>query len=147
MLLFTSRKNAKRASRFAKELEGLCVNSTVRVHREEASWSFVWSSGLSINGDCSWRLLSKERIEVCGDDDHQLFGLEVPIDAESKFNGLIGDSKVEGIVADAVTGDVVISFDNRMTLQLITTSIAYEQWNAYSNGDWIGGGTNEGRLF
>lgn len=118
--------------------------TSVLLRRTEAEWHFHFGSSLVVGGFLLWRLLGPDRIELSGEDDGHIFGLPEPIDAESKFNELLGGAKVVGISMSKRAGDLCFDFDNRLTLEVITTSAGYESWSIDVNGEFFAAGASGG---
>ncbi len=133
-----------RSVAFADELRSLLVGLKVQLQRHESSWSIKVGDSLLINTMMLWRLKGSRRIIVTAEDDGHQFGLPSPVDAEVTANEALIDYEVVGVEFDEVTGDVSIRVGDALTLQIITTSMGYETWTLYQNGEFYAAVGNEG---
>lgn len=114
------------------------------VTAREYDWVFDFSVGVRLVAESShWRLLDNERVLITDEDHGQLFGHERPVDAVA-----VVQTELEGAVVSRAefsrVSDLVLSFTNGRTLEVLVSSAGYENWHVYgpdkSHTFAIGGG-------
>ena len=91
---------------------------------------FVFGEDESVTAGGPWRLIAEGRIVLSDGDDGEQFGLPAPVDALTEARKVLDDKTVATVTAAEVTGDLEITFDGGVVLQLLSTSSGYEAWNA-----------------
>lgn len=103
---------------------------TCQVWRREHDWVFLFGEGESVTASCTWRLIAQGRIVLCDGDDGEQFGLPAPIDALAEARKVLDGTTVATVNAAEATGDLEVTFDGGVVLQLLSNSSGYEAWNA-----------------
>lgn len=106
------------------------IGQLAEATRHQHSWAFDFGRDCSFNVQCLWRLRNTDRILCTVDDDGQLFGLPAPVDAELEANEHLAGRTVMSCVGDPSTGDLQITFNGGLILELISCSGGYESWQA-----------------
>ena len=75
------------------------------------------------------RILVEGRIALGSADDRQRFGLPEPVDARLRAQNLLGDRAVLAAAVTADAGDLALSFDGAVRLDLFNGSSGYEGWS------------------
>ncbi|MGH7517087.1 MAG: DUF6188 family protein [Gemmatimonadales bacterium] len=99
------------------------------VVREPHSWHFAFNGGTALVAECPWRVLVEGRIALGSTDDRQRFGLPQPVDAQLRAQNLLGDRAVLTAAVTADAGDLALSFDGAVRLDLFNGSSGYEGWS------------------
>lgn len=105
-----------------------------RVARREADWVFNFGDGHSISVLVPWRVVTADGIAHGDEDDGQWFGLEQPVDGETRSNELLAGQKVVAVEVDASTADLRVIFDGGARLEFFNNSSGYEAWQAGIGG-------------
>ncbi|MGH8223580.1 MAG: DUF6188 family protein [Woeseiaceae bacterium] len=97
------------------------------VERSENDWLFRFANNVDLRVACPWRILAGGRI-AHGDCDHaQRFGLPEPVDGADRSKKLLANA-IQGVAIREDTGDLTVSFDDGMALEILNTSSGYEGW-------------------
>jgi len=113
------------AARIASRLVGHCL---LEVERSDYDWLFRFENSIGLRATCPWRIIAEGRI-AHGDSDHaQQFGLPKPIDGAARSGGLLINKPIENIAIREDTGDLTISFEGKIVLEILNTSSGYEGW-------------------
>ena len=122
----------------------LTGSQLTEVTRRQHDWVFLFAGGVSVVAESShWRLVDADRVIIAGEDHGQLFGLKEPVDASSLVPAELKGAAVSRVEFSPVS-DLLLSFSNGRTLQVIVGSAGYENWHVYgpdkSHTFAIGGG-------
>ena len=121
----------------------LADSSLTEVTAREHDWLFIFSSHVSIVAESHWRLLEGNRVIITDEDHGQLFGHKTPVDATAVVCTELNGAPVVRATFSQVS-DLLLSFTNGCTLELLVSSAGYENWHAYgpdeSHTFAIGGG-------
>ena len=98
------------------------------VRREPHTWHFDFGADTSLVAECPWRVIANTRIALGSVDDHQQFGLLVPVDAEVLAGELLRGRQVTAVEVRPDSSDLVVSFDGEKRLELFNNSSGYEGW-------------------
>ena len=114
------------------------------VTRRERDWAFLFAGGVSVVAESSrWRLIEGDRVLITDEDHGQLFGLKEPVDAARFVPSELSGATVSRVEFSPVS-DLLLSFSNGRTLQVLVGSAGYENWHVYgpdnSHTFAIGGG-------
>lgn len=109
----------------------LVGSQLTEVVRREYDWAFLFAGGVSVVAESShWRLVDGDRVIITDEDQGQLFGLKEPVDAATIVRTDLSCATVSQVEFSAVS-DLLLSFSNGRTLQVIVGSAGYENWHAY----------------
>jgi hypothetical protein len=122
----------------------LVGSQLTEVTRREHDWAFLFGGGVGVVAESShWRLVDGNRVIITDEDHGQLFGLQEPVDAASVVSADLSGATVSRVEFSPVT-DLLLSFSNGRTFQVIVSSAGYENWHVYgpdkSHTFAIGGG-------
>lgn len=109
----------------AKELVGKVLT---HVERREYDWVFSFSDDVHLAVPSLWRIVKDERVAFCGDDHAHQFGLPAPLDGVEVAKKLLSGKKITAVSVRADTGDLAITFNNAVLLEVLTASGGYEGW-------------------
>lgn len=99
-----------------------------QVVKDESSWGFSFSGGLSLWVGCLWRLIVSGRIVITSEDHGHQFGLPAPVDCVDELRRQVGDSLITRADLRAGTVDIALDFGEIATLEVIANSAGYEAW-------------------
>ncbi len=136
-------KKRQKPEAFGEHLKGLLCGSVIRLEKNEASWSVLFAEKRVIVTDI-WRLIGSKGIVVTDEDHGHQFGLPSPVDAESQANKALADHRITDVDFDQRTGDLALHIEGGLTLQILTTSMAYEIWTMYEGGETVAAVGNGG---
>lgn len=114
--------------------EQASLGRTCDVQRRETDWVFAFGQkpdGCVIVTDSLWRIVKDGRIALTSEDDNQSFGLPAPLDAQQACRALLDDTHAVSVRVAPVTADVTIQFERDARLEIISSSLGYESWQAY----------------
>ena len=97
-------------------------------------WTFFFSDGTRINVECPWRILSGAKILLSSEDHRQKYGLPAPIDAVADARNLLDGKLVREFAVHPGTSDILVSFTDGISLQIITFATGYECWQLQRPG-------------
>ncbi len=105
-------------------------------------YSWFWSfEGLWLTAHGVWRLLKDGRVHTVSSDHGEWFGLGHPLDVVNQMKTELTGSRLTTIDIDDSTRDVVLSFGERLHLQVLISSSGYESYDLMVGGKrYIGGG-------
>lgn len=115
----------------------------IQIKRREYDWSFEFGDDLGLGASCPWRILVDGRIACCDSDHNQTFGLPKPLNVEEVSNHLTQGKSVQDVVIREGTGDLIVVFEQRTTLEVLNMSVGYEGWQLSVRGSTVialGGG-------
>lgn|GEM_PF-966544 len=114
---------------------------TAVVHRE-ADWLFTLENDRWLRTDSNWRLLARDRLRMCADDDGQWFGLPAPFDVGARFMAAVGGCSVVVVRLGLRVPDLLLELEGDHLLEVPLDSCGYEAWEAGQVGGerWIAGG-------
>lgn len=92
----------------------------------------------------NWRLVGSKSIIVSSEDDGHQFGLPAQVDAETLANQALSDKLVDHAILDVRTGDCEINVGGFLSMQILTSSMGYESWQMYKDGEFIAAVGNGG---
>lgn len=100
-------------------------------------WLIEFSDRSIIQIECLWRLLQFEKIVFTSQDYETSSVFASQIDMAGALNSKLVSRTV--ISVELLTGslDVTFTFDESISLQIISTSSVYESWQAYTPDDLI----------
>jgi hypothetical protein len=107
------------------------------------SWFFRFGEPLLIATESPWRFITPDGIIVTSEDHGHQFGLPHPVDATERVMSRLAGLHVQSVSCDAKTGDLFVSFGERLYLQFLQLSCGYESWRAFTSEGQsicIGGG-------
>jgi len=81
-----------------------------------------------------WRIRVEGRIRRTSNDNGQRFGLDEPVDAAAEAFRLLQGRRILGVRVDDMCADLVVAFDNDVSLEIITDSAGYEAWTLSGTG-------------
>jgi uncharacterized protein DUF6188 len=128
----------------SREFEQEIRDKTVRTTRRDFEWVFDFGDAFTLVVGSAWRLRGSDSLLLTDADDGQKYGLPAPVDAEARSNDALADATVSSFELDDSTGDLTITFSNGVSLEVLTDSMGYESWQAYSNGELFAVGGNGG---
>jgi hypothetical protein len=114
-----------------------------QVECRDYDWVFSFEDAGKVTCECPWRIICDNHIALTNIDHRQLFGLKAPIDGPRKARELFDRRKVISVKVAPISGDLAISFEDAVTLEIFNHSSGYEGWNAGSQGFYVvamGGG-------
>ena len=101
------------------------------IYPREHDWVFDFTNGVGLVVEAShWRLVDVARVIITDEDNQQLFGHKEPVDAAKVVTAEVGGSTVKAVEVSAVS-DLLLSFANGRTLQVLIGSAGYENWHVY----------------
>ncbi|WP_314962243.1 DUF6188 family protein [Bradyrhizobium cosmicum] len=102
----------------------------VTIARREYDWSFSFGDAVAsrLSAECPWRIIDGNRIAFASSDDGHEFGLATPLDGEKVALSLLGEKPVERVSIRLDTGDLSISFSDKVVLEVLNMSSGYEGW-------------------
>ena len=101
---------------------------------EPCLWMFKFSSGVSLQVECLWRLLDNSHIVLTSEDHAQNFGLPGPMDSATEARRIVREQRVVGFVIREETLDLLFTFSQGKRLEILPTSSGYEAWNLSARG-------------
>ena len=117
---------------FVSEFKNCLKGRSCKVIRStEGQWQLDFGEGNVLQPVWAWRIVGPKRIELTKEDDGQMFGLKLPVDAEVRANELLGGAKVSAVQIHDFTSDLNIQFDNGMRFEVFPMSAGYEGWSAF----------------
>jgi hypothetical protein len=118
-----------------------CLITNVTFH-EPRSWKFSLGKDRSIGVECLWRLVTDQGTAVTSEDHNQRFGLQAPVDAAAKCFQLVANSSISSVRLNEVTADLTLAIGKDLSLEIVTTSAGYENWQIHDpNGaNYVAGG-------
>jgi hypothetical protein len=122
----TKKPSIDAAALIARGLVGHCL---IAVERREYDWAFSFEDNLGISVSCPWRILAEGSIAYGDTDDGQKFGLATPIDGAVWSTQLLHRKLIEAVAIRYGPGDLVITFSERMDLEIPNFSCGYEGWH------------------
>ena len=114
------------------------------VTKRDYDWAFEFDGGVTIVAESShWRLVDGNTVIVTDEDHGHLFGHKEPVDAGGVVLTALEGAMVSQVEFSPVS-DLLLSFANKRTLQVLIGSSGYENWHVYgpdtSHTFAIGGG-------
>ena len=107
---------------------------TCSVERHDWTWRFVFGNGASdgctVTTTSWWRIISEGRLAHAVEDDGQQFGLPAPVDGVRRSSELLSNVPVASAFVDAITSDLIITFERGLRLDILNSSCGYESWQA-----------------
>jgi hypothetical protein len=98
--------------------------------RREGNWSFQFAEAGWVNVESPWRIIASGRVALAGEDDGQKFGLPEPLVAAERAKNLLAERKLTALEISPVSGDLRLSFEGMMILEVFNNSSGYEAWHA-----------------
>jgi hypothetical protein len=111
--------------------------------KQDYTWSFIFSEDGSICTESGWRLVTSDGIEVTSDDHGHVFGLPTPVDAGARVHLAVGAKKVQAVRVADRTSDLILEFEEGVSLEFLNLSCGYESWRARHSSEEVicmGGG-------
>jgi hypothetical protein len=112
-------------------LHGECLEEVEL--NESRAWWLRFTGHVALYIPNLWRLTEGGNICATSEDHNQLFGLERPFDAREVLQRLFNVPILKAEVT-AGTTDLVVTFANDLSLQVLTTSVGYEGWSLLVTG-------------
>lgn len=107
------------------------------------SWHFTFTDGLNIRIDCLWRINSNKGIEATSKDHKQTF-TSTPFDSIAESKKIISNASLISVQRRSITGDLVLNFNNKHSLEAIVDSSGYECWEICYDGQiYVGLGAGD----
>jgi hypothetical protein len=97
--------------------------------KRDYTWFFDFDNRDSITTESTWRLVTAAGIKATSEDHGHKFGLPAPLDAIDILKKTISQHIVEQYKLDPITGDLLLSFENKCELQFLNLSSGYESWH------------------
>jgi len=120
------------------------VGTSLRsLERKDYSWFFVFGDSLRIDTESFWRFVAPEGIIVTSEDHGHQFGLPQPVGAAQRVTSRLAGHRIQSVGCDPQTGDLLVTFEERLCLQFLQPSCGYESWRAttpYGESICMGGG-------
>ena len=79
---------------------------------------------------CPWRIIAEGRIALTDTDHLQKFGLPAPIDGPTKAREILSNKTIVSLWISSVSGDIQVTFEGAVNLELFSYSSGYESWQA-----------------
>lgn len=111
--------------------------------KQDYTWSFTFPDGGWIVTESGWRLVTADGIAVTSEDHGHVFGLPSPVDAGSRVHLAVGAKKIEAIRIADRTSDLILEFEDGVSLEFLNLSCGYESWRAQHDSEEVicmGGG-------
>ncbi len=99
------------------------------VEKKDFSWFFRFGDRRVIGTESPWRFVTPERIAVTSEDHGHKFGLPSPVDATERVMSRLASLPVQSVSEHAETGDLFVTFGERLYLQFLQMSCGYESWH------------------
>ncbi len=114
-------------ARFAQGLVGRrCL-----IERREHDWTFDFGGGCVIAVTAAWRLVGKDGVAF-GNREEDIDRPSLwPLGGDSTVERLLKRKRVESVDLDPVTGDLQVTFDAKLRLEVFNNSASYEGWQAH----------------
>ena len=77
-----------------------------------------------------WRIISDDKAQTSSFDHQQKYGLPVPIDAFAQIAVALDGRAVQEVKWNARTGDLILSFEPNVELQVFSFT-GYEDWEIH----------------
>ena len=125
------------------DLTWLVGKRLVEAAKKDYSWFFTFAEGGSIVTESGWRLVTKKGIDVASEDHGQLFGLKEPVDAAARVLIATKEKKILDFRIAERTSDLVVRFEDEVSLEFLNLSCGYESWRAQHDAEEVicmGGG-------
>jgi hypothetical protein len=117
----------------------------IEVSHEGHNWFFRFDPQFTLSVECVWRLTNENRIVVTDEDHEQMFGLAKAVDAADLVRKTVGANVVAEVTIRGPSSDLIVTFSNGATLEVISNSMGYENWHFFAadgrEGRVLGGGT------
>lgn len=111
------------------EFEAMLIGCKCTIQRVELGWFAHVGEVCSIFLS-PWRIISHGRIRLADTDDHQVFGLPTPLNAEAEANKLLAGKLTIAAKIHRETADLTLEFESLTRLEIFNMSCGYEGWNA-----------------
>jgi hypothetical protein len=113
-------------ARFAQAL----VGRRCAVEEREHDWIFDFGRGWVLEVAAAWRLVGRDGV-IFADRDHDAERLRTwPLGGDTFAGKALKRKRVAAVDVDPLTGDLSITFDDSLRLQIFNNSAAYEGWQA-----------------
>jgi hypothetical protein len=131
-------------TKIPEALVSLKGSRLVEITPEEHVWYFRFDPPFTLSVECVWRVTSEGRIVVTDEDHNQMFGLPEPVDAADLVRRTVGASLVADVALRGPSSDLIVTFANGASLEVLSNSSAYENWHFFAadgrEGRVLGGG-------
>jgi hypothetical protein len=101
------------------------------VEARDYDWAFVFDNEVGIVAEKHWRLLNAEALVVTDEDHGHPFGLKQPVDAASVLQDALSGATVDTVKFRSPPSDLLLSFSNGCTLEVLVGSLGYESWHVH----------------
>lgn len=101
------------------------------VEPREHDWQFDFGRGWVLEVAAAWRLVGPDGV-IFADRDGNVDALKTwPLGGDTAAGRALRRRKVTAAAVDPLTGDLTISFEGGLRLQVFNNSAAYEGWSAH----------------
>jgi len=125
------------------DLTWLIGKRLLEVAKQDFTWFFTFQDSDRILTESAWRLVTKTGIGVTAEDHGQMFGLKEPVDAAACVIAATKEKKIIAFRLAERTSDLVLSFEDEVSIEFLNLSCSYESWRAYHDAEEVicmGGG-------
>jgi hypothetical protein len=119
------------------------VNSILvgqRLVRVECSGSHVFNFEFELaklQVECLWRIINETKLLLTSSDDKQKYGLPAQIDALAGAIEYLSGQVVASAQIHEPSADLLLTFRNGVSLQVLSEFSGYEAWNLSNNGNLL----------
>ena len=108
------------------------------------SWNFVFDKNIGLYISGFWRLLKDDKIILVSLDHGQQFGLPKPVDLQELTTIKLTGKKLLSIDVKKDTFDLLLTFTERLKLEVFIASTGYETYNfSINDNHYIGLGSGD----
>jgi hypothetical protein len=100
---------------------------------ESQQWIFNMTNGATLCLYCPWQVISNARVSLASGDHGQQYGLSSPIDAAVNALGLLGGRRIESIIPDELSADLLVRLEGDILLRTFNDSSGCEAWQLNGN--------------
>jgi hypothetical protein len=112
------------------------------------SWTFKFTSSISLFASTLWRLLKDEKIILVSTDNGHQFGLPKPVDTVNEMANFLKGQKLSKIKIKQNTADLILTLTNGFEIEVFISSGGYESYDLYAdNKRYIGMGMGDVAIF
>ena len=110
------------------ETEKLIGNTAKFSFLEPCTWTLQFNSGAELSNFSLCRIIKEKQLLACTTDQGEWFGLGEPYSAETEMNNLISNGVVSEVSHGSCGNDLVFSFNNGISIEILSISTGYETW-------------------
>jgi len=125
------------------DLSWLVGVSLVTAEKNDLTWTFSFSPAGKVWTESPWRLLTGGLIQTTSTDHGEKFGADGRVDALARVLVAVQGKPVARYSITPRTADLVLDFDDDITLEFLSLSSGHESWRAAMEGHdvhCVGGG-------